>query len=89
VGKRAAEVMKAGGLMPDDVMMTLIKGRTKEADCLPGYILDGFPRTPAQATLLDVCHFLLRHPAGLTQGCYHLNVPSTLKLLPRLSQLDF
>ena len=52
----AAEVrplMEAGQLVPDDVTIRVVRERTNRDDCKNGYILDGFPRTPAQAVILD------------------------------------
>jgi adenylate kinase len=45
--------MAAGGLVPDDAVIRLIDERTREADCGRGFLLDGFPRTAAQALALD------------------------------------
>jgi adenylate kinase len=52
----AAEVralMAAGQLVPDDVTIRVVRERTSRDDCRNGYILDGFPRTPAQAEMLE------------------------------------
>lgn len=52
----AAEVralMAAGQLVPDDVTIRVVQERTAQDDCRDGYILDGFPRTPAQAAMLE------------------------------------
>lgn len=52
----AAEVralMAAGQLVPDDVTIRVVQERTGRDDCRDGYILDGFPRTPAQAAMLE------------------------------------
>lgn len=46
-------LMQAGKLVPDDVTIRVVRERTSRDDCRDGYILDGFPRTPAQATMLD------------------------------------
>ena len=46
-------LMQAGKLVPDDVTIRVVRERTSREDCRRGYILDGFPRTPAQATMLD------------------------------------
>jgi len=53
VGKRAEAVMKAGGLVSDDIVIGIIKDRITEKDCRHGFILDGFPRTLAQTRALD------------------------------------
>ena len=53
LGKKAKAIMEAGGLMPDEVMIGLIGERIAKPDCLSGFILDGFPRTIAQAEALD------------------------------------
>ena len=46
-------LMQAGKLVPDDVTIRVVRERTSRDDAKGGYILDGFPRTPAQATMLD------------------------------------
>ncbi|HUQ30501.1 MAG TPA: adenylate kinase [Pyrinomonadaceae bacterium] len=46
-------IMEAGSLVPDDVTIRVVRERTGREDCEPGYILDGFPRTPAQASMLE------------------------------------
>jgi len=54
LGKRAKTIMEAGDLVPDEIMISMIKDRISEDDCKNGFILDGFPRTTAQAQALDV-----------------------------------
>ena len=49
LGLEAKKVMDAGGLMPDDIIIGLVKDRLKEPDCQKGYLFDGFPRTIPQA----------------------------------------
>ncbi len=53
LGKEAKTVMDAGKLMPDELMVQMISDRIDEPDCKDGFILDGFPRTAAQAESLD------------------------------------
>ena len=49
LGLEAKKVMDAGGLVSDDLILGLVKERVNEDDCSNGYLLDGFPRTIAQA----------------------------------------
>lgn len=49
LGQKAKAVMDAGGLVPDDVIIGLVKERIKESDCQKGFLFDGFPRTIPQA----------------------------------------
>lgn len=53
VGQKADEFIKSGSLVPDEVMVGIIKDRLAADDCKKGFILDGFPRTIAQAEALD------------------------------------
>src|SRR5216683_2854709 len=46
-------LMEAGQLVPDDLTIRVVRERTARDDCRQGYILDGFPRTPAQAEMLE------------------------------------
>jgi len=54
LGQQAKEVMDAGGLVSDDIIMGLVKERIQQKDCAEGFLLDGFPRTLAQAEALRV-----------------------------------
>ena len=53
LGIEAKKVMDAGGLVSDDIILGLIKERIAHSDCKNGYLLDGFPRTIAQAEGLE------------------------------------
>lgn len=53
LGKKAQEYMNAGELVPDELVVDLVKDRLMQDDCKGGYLLDGFPRTIAQAEQLD------------------------------------
>lgn len=53
MGKKAKEFMEAGKLVTDDIVIGIMQDRLKEKDCEKGFILDGFPRTVAQAEALD------------------------------------
>ena len=52
LGKKVESIMAAGGLVPDDVTVALVKDRLSQPDTADGYILDGFPRTVPQAEAL-------------------------------------
>ena len=53
LGAKAKAFMDAGGLVPDEVVIGIVKERLAEPDCGKGFILDGFPRTIPQAEALD------------------------------------
>lgn len=52
LGAKAKSVIEAGGLVSDDIIIGMVKNRVKEPDCVKGFLLDGFPRTIAQADAL-------------------------------------
>ena len=52
MGKKAKSFMDAGALVPDDVIVGIVKERLTESDCANGFILDGMPRTIAQGEAL-------------------------------------
>jgi adenylate kinase len=53
MGKKAEEIMNRGDLVPDDIMIGIIRDRLNKPDSKKGFILDGFPRTEIQAVELD------------------------------------
>lgn len=65
LGKKIKQYMDAGDLVPDELVNDLVKERIEQPDCADGVILDGYPRTVAQAKVLDdwlaTKHFTLDH----------------------------
>jgi adenylate kinase len=53
LGKQVEAILKSGALVPDDVTIAMMRDRLKQPDCVEGAVLDGFPRTPAQAEALN------------------------------------
>ena len=53
LGRKAQEYTNSGRLVPDELVVDLVKDRLMQDDCANGYLLDGFPRTIAQAEALD------------------------------------
>lgn len=53
LGRRAKHYMDAGDLVPDEVTIAIVRARLAEADAVPGFLLDGFPRTVPQAEALQ------------------------------------
>lgn len=53
LGKQASEIIKSGALVPDEIVVGIVKDRLAQSDCANGFILDGFPRTIPQAKALD------------------------------------
>jgi adenylate kinase len=53
LGRQAKSFMDSGALVPDDVVIGIVRERLQQADCQRGFILDGFPRTVAQADALQ------------------------------------
>ncbi len=53
LGRRVNSIMESGGYVSDEIVIEMLQGRISEPDAQNGYILDGFPRTTAQAAALD------------------------------------
>ena len=53
LGLQIKDILEGGGLVPDEITIAIVKNRLAEEDCSNGYILDGFPRSIAQAEALD------------------------------------
>lgn len=53
IGLKIADIMKSGSLVPDEITIELVQERLSRKDCDKGFILDGFPRSQAQADALD------------------------------------
>jgi len=81
VGKKAAEFMNTGKLVPDEVIMDIIKERIARPDCAKGFIFDGFPRTIPQAEALEK---LLAANNMTIDAIINLEVPEDV-VLKRLS----
>jgi len=81
LGKKAESYMKAGDLVPDQLIMDILGERLLEDDCKAGFLLDGFPRTIPQAEALRE----LLNKLGIDlQGAVNLNVPREV-ILDRLT----
>jgi len=63
LGRQVEAIMARGALCPDDVVVTIVEERIAQPDAAKGFILDGFPRTVAQAEALDT--MLARHEIAL------------------------
>lgn len=81
LGAEAQQYMQAGKLVPDEVVIGIIRERLAEPDCARGFMLDGFPRTLDQAAALD--EMLAASGRGLTHVIV-LDVPQD-ELIERLS----
>lgn len=61
LGKSAKQIMDAGQLVSDEIIIALVKERLQQADCQRGFLFDGFPRTIPQADALQDAHIRLDH----------------------------
>jgi len=81
LGALAKGYMDRGELVPDDVTIAMIRERLSRTDCVNGALLDGFPRTPAQAAALDA---MLADFNGKVNWVPYINVPED-ELIQRLT----
>lgn len=81
LGKMAAAFINKGELVPDDVTIAMIKERLSQPDCANGALLDGFPRTPAQAEALAS---MLNRLGGEVTSVPYISVPENI-LVERLT----
>ncbi|TCT21097.1 adenylate kinase [Melghiribacillus thermohalophilus] len=81
LGKKAKSFMDKGELVPDEVTIGIVKERLSKPDCENGFLLDGFPRTIAQAEALDS---LLHELGTKIDYVLHIDVPEE-KLVDRLT----
>jgi adenylate kinase len=81
LGKLASGYMNRGELVPDDVTIKMIQERLSRPDCKGGALLDGFPRTPAQA---DALAAMLAEFKGQVNAVPYINVPEEV-LIERLT----
>jgi adenylate kinase len=81
LGQLAASFMNRGELVPDDVTIAMIRERLSRIDCTPGALLDGFPRTPAQAEALAT---ILAEFQSKVQAVPYINVAEDV-LIERLT----
>lgn len=81
LGKEVDAILKRGDLVPDDITIRMIRERLKQPDCKNGAVLDGFPRTPAQAEALNK---MLADFGGKVDVVSYIQVPEE-ELITRLS----
>ncbi len=81
LGQLAQSYMDRGELVPDDVTIAMVKERLSRPDCAVGALLDGFPRTPAQADALEK---MLNSLGGCVNCVPYISVPADV-LIERLS----
>lgn len=81
LGMKAKGYMDRGELVPDDITIAMIRERLTRLDCQPGALLDGFPRTPAQAEALEE---ILAEFGGQVNAVPYISVPEEV-LIERLT----
>jgi len=81
LGTQAQVYINRGDLVPDDLTISMIRDRLQKPDCVNGAILDGFPRTPAQAEALAK---MLKETGGDVEAVPYISVPAEV-LIERLT----
>ncbi|MBI4525116.1 MAG: adenylate kinase [Deltaproteobacteria bacterium] len=81
LGRQAAQYMARGELVPDELVVSLVGERIRQPDCRNGFILDGFPRTIAQASGLEA---ILQNMGAALDCVFNLRVPDAI-LIQRLT----
>jgi adenylate kinase len=81
LGRELKEVYDRGDLVDDELMIRLIRDRLSRGDTLPGFVLDGFPRTMAQAEALDE---LLEELGRAIDVVFEFQMPDRQRLLERM-----
>ena len=77
LGRRVQPILESGGLVPDDLMIELIRGRLESLGADQGFILDGFPRTMTQAEALDEMLAEIGRPLSVV---FELQVPDEVAI---------
>ncbi|MGA2237105.1 MAG: adenylate kinase [Terriglobales bacterium] len=85
LGLEAKAIMARGELVPDELLYGIVASRLREADCQHGYVLDGFPRTAAQAGWLDA--FLEKEVFEKSEESEKCPPPVVIQLLVDYTQL--
>lgn len=77
LGKQVKSVLDAGELVSDELVMKVVEDRLRRSDCVPGYLLDGVPRTVVQAEILES---ILNTTQTRLSGVIQLEVPEQVLL---------
>jgi adenylate kinase len=84
-GKRVGEIMQAGRLVPDELTIAMIQERLSQPDAAEGFVLDGFPRTLAQAEALDA---VLREIGRALDAILFFDIPDSVGMERALKRAE-